>query len=118
MKTFRHLKVWNKSMIIVKEIYSLTDSFPKKEIFSLTSQMRRCAISVPSNIAEGFGRFHKLDMARFIGYSLGSLYELETQIEISYQLEYIEENRYVSILQQITETKMMLLGFIKSLRKK
>jgi four helix bundle protein len=83
MKTrhFRDLLVWQKSMALASSIYTLTDRFPKREVFGLSAQMRRCAVSVPSNIAEGHGRLSDRNLAVFPGHARGSLFELESQTE-------------------------------------
>src|SRR6202161_152688 len=83
---FRDLLVWQKSMALAVSIYTLTDRFPKRENFGLSAQMRRSAVSVPSNIAEGHGRLSDPSLALFLGHARGSLYELETQTELAIQL--------------------------------
>ena len=95
IKSHKELKVWQESMTLVEEIYSLTSFFPKNEQFGLINQMRRAVISIPSNIAEGSGRNGKAEFIRFLYISLGSLSELETQIEIAYRLKYVEENEVI-----------------------
>ncbi len=85
---YRDLIVWQKAMLLCKEVYFLTKSFPKEEVYGLTSQVRRCAISIPSNIAEGKGRNSDKEFIRFLQISLGSLYELQTQLELSLQLDF------------------------------
>ena len=87
MKTFRELIVWQKSMSFVTEIYKISKQFPKDENFGLTSQIRRSAVSIPSNISEGYGREGLNDYLRFLNISMASLFELQTQLEISYNLE-------------------------------
>lgn len=89
--SYRDLIVWQKSMQLVKEVYLLTQNFPKEELYGLVSQVRRCAISIPSNIAEGKGRNSDKDFIRFLQISLGSLYELQTQLELSIQLGYVKD---------------------------
>ena len=93
--SYRDLIVWQKSMNLAKETYQLTKSFPKEEIYGLTSQIRRCAISIPSNIAEGKGRGSDKEFVRFLQISLGSLYELNTQLELSYDLNYIKNTKTI-----------------------
>ena len=88
--SYRGLIVWQKSMKLSKEIYLLTKTFPKEELYGLTSQIRRCAISIPSNIAEGKGRNSDKEFIRFLQVALGSVYELQTQLELSLQLNYID----------------------------
>jgi len=80
LKSYKELIVWQKSMTLVKELYKLTESFPENEKFGLTSQMRRASISIPSNIAEGWGRLSRKNYIQFLRISRGSLFELETQI--------------------------------------
>ena len=80
LKSYKELIVWQKSMTLVKELYKLTESFPENEKFGLTSQMRRASISIPSNIAEGWGRLSRINYIQFLRISRGSLFELETQI--------------------------------------
>jgi four helix bundle protein len=84
IKTFRDLIVWQKSMVVVTDVYRITGRFPREEMFGLTSQMRRCAVSIPSNIAEGYGRQATGDYICFLQIALGSLYELQTQLEIAH----------------------------------
>ena len=88
--SYRDLIVWQKSMKLSKEIYLLTKTFPKEELYGLTSQIRRCAISIPSNIAEGKGRNSDKEFIMFLQVALGSVYELQTQLELSLQLNYID----------------------------
>jgi len=92
MKSYKELLVWQKSMVLVKEIYQLTASFPDVEKFGLTSQMRNAAISIPSNIAEGWGRQSRKSYIQFLRISRGSLFELETQVIIAKTLEYYNNN--------------------------
>ncbi len=87
--SYRDLIVWQKAMELAKETYLVTKTFPKEEIYGLTSQIRRCAISIPSNIAEGRGRGGDKEFVRFLQISLGSVYELQTQLDLSLELGYI-----------------------------
>jgi four helix bundle protein len=89
MKGHRDLVAWQKAMELVVEIYRVTKGFPKDELYGLTSQLRRAAVSIPSNLAEGYGRNSWKDFQRFIGLALGSLLEVETQLEISNKLGYL-----------------------------
>ncbi|NQT49509.1 four helix bundle protein [Candidatus Kuenenbacteria bacterium] len=111
---YKNLLVWQKSIILVKNLYQLTSTFPKDEIYGLTSQMRRAGISVPSNIAEGYGRYSKKELCRFIKISLGSSAELETQAIISQELGYINNEQLQNILDQINEVQKMLTGLMNS----
>lgn len=92
MHRHKELKIWKESMDLVVEIYEMTNSFPSDERFGLISQMRRSALSIPSNIAEGAGRNSSKDFARFLAIAKGSCSELETQLEVSYRLRLIEED--------------------------
>ena len=114
MSTHKDLKVWEKSMDLVVSTYKLSSHFPAAEKFGLTSQMRRAAVSVPSNIAEGAARSSTKEYIRFLYISLGSLSELETQFLISKRLEYINDILEESII----EIRKMLLGLIKNLKSK
>ncbi len=116
MKSYKEFTVWQKSMDLVILIYTKTSSFPKSELYSLTNQIRKCAISIPSNIAEGFGRYHKPDFIRFLTIAKGSLYELQTQLEISNGLEYLSTNDYKDIESQTIEIAKMLNSLIKKLK--
>jgi four helix bundle protein len=115
MNNFRELKVWQKSVDLVVEIYKITKSFPESERFNLTTQMQRCGTSIPSNIAEGAGRISAALFKNFLTISLGSAYELETQLIISKKLDYITDDVYDVIQKQITEIQRMLFGLIGTL---
>lgn len=115
INSFRDLIIWQKSMLLVTEIYKLTQSFPSQEQYGLTSQMRRCAVSIPSNIAEGYGRNSTGDYKRFLQISVGSTFELQTQIEIAYNLRFIEKEIFESIIEKAKELDRMLLSLIKKL---
>lgn len=98
MKSYKDLIVWQKSMSLVNEIYLTTKSFPEEEKFSLVSQMRRSAISIPSNIAEGYGRGSKSEYARFVKIARGSMYELDTQMEIAKSQKFLTQENYKNII--------------------
>ena len=115
MHNFKELKIWQKGRRFVKDIYVLTKQFPKEELFVLTSQMRRAAISIPSNIAEGSGRGSDKDFARFIDIATGSSYELESQLYVAYDLEYFSEVELDNNLDKIQEIQKMLFNFKKHL---
>lgn len=110
--SYRELDVWKHSRILVKSIYQLTRKLPKDEQFGLTNQLRRAVISVPSNIAEGCGRNHFKDSIQFFFIARGSLYEEETQIIVSSDLEFVSQADHDLILEQITRCKKILNGFI------
>jgi four helix bundle protein len=118
MKTrhFRDLQVWQRSMALAASIYTLTNRFPKREVFGLTAQMRRSAVSVPSHIAEGHGRLTDPGFALFLGHARGSLYELETQTELAIQLGFAEAAADKDALDLIHEVARMLNGFLAKVR--
>jgi len=112
-KSFKDLIVWQKSYQLVLEVYRATKKFPKVEIYSLVSQMRRAVISIPSNISEGYGRQHKLEYRHFLSIAYSSLCELETQVLLSKDLQYIiEEQDYRNIGRLIREVGSMLYRMI------
>jgi four helix bundle protein len=108
---YKELIVWQKSFELTKKIYQLTSKIHKEEQFGLISQMRRCSVSIPSNIAEGYGRFSKKYFLNFIKISMGSLLELETQVLLSKDLELVSETKEIE--DYITEIKKMLSTLIK-----
>jgi len=114
VRTFRELVVWQKALDLVKEIYRVTQEFPKEEIFGLTSQLRRAAVSVPSNIAEGQGRLTEKEFRQFLGNARGSLAEVETQIIISKDLDFINDQDFKNLSAMITEVGRVLNGLISS----
>jgi four helix bundle protein len=93
IETYRDLKVWQKAMDLVVEIYQITKKFPKEELFPLTSQIQRAVTSVPTNIAEGHGRLHRPEYIRFLSIAMGSLMETETHLHIAIRLGYINQNK-------------------------
>ena len=111
----KDLEAWKKSIDLVKDIYSITKDFPSSEQFGLVSQMRRAAVSIPSNLAEGSARFSDKDCTRFIDISLGSLAELETQIIIAKELNFIKENQ--ALLEKIKKVNALLIVLRKYLNK-
>ena len=102
INSYRDLDVWKQSRQLVKSVYQLSRSFPKEEQFGLTNQLRRAAISVPSNIAEGSGRNHSKDSIQFFFIARGSLYEIETQLIIASDLEFISGKQLDEVLEQVT----------------
>jgi four helix bundle protein len=115
VKSFRDLIVWQRAMDLVKYVYAITVNFPLIEKYGLTDQIRRSAVSVPSNIAEGYGRGSKNDYVRFLQIARGSLFELETQIEIAFLLKYLKDKEYANIFDQSIEIEKMLNSLIKKL---
>jgi four helix bundle protein len=116
METHKNLLVWQKSISFVTAIYELTRTFPKEEIYCLISQLRRAAISIPSNIAEGSARKNTKEFIQFLHVSLGSAAELETQLIISVNLGYIDNQTSISLQNELEEIFKMLSGLIRSLK--
>ncbi|WP_420384890.1 four helix bundle protein [Roseivirga sp.] len=115
MKGFRSLIVWQKAHHLALEVYKASESFPKPEQFAVTNQLRRAALSVPTNIAEGSGRKSKKEYAQFLNISMGSIHETEYLLEFSKDLEYIEEPLATAFFEKIEEIKSMLFVLIKNL---
>lgn len=115
---YRELLVWQKGMDLVDMVYDHTQPMPREEMFGLTSQIRRSAVSVPSNLAEGHARSSTRDFLRFIAISKGSLAELETQLLIAERRHYIEKKAVNAMLDQCDEVNRMLTGLQKSLNEK
>jgi four helix bundle protein len=115
---FRDLKAWQLGMDLAEHIYLITDSFPKSEAYGLTSQIRRAAVSVPSNLAEGCGRDSTKEFLHFIAIAIGSICELETQTLLSHRLKYIKLDDLEKILTLLTETRRTIHGLQKYLRAK
>ncbi len=113
--TFRDLKAWQKAFDLAQSLYRATRSFPREEVFGLTSQIRRAAVSVVSNIAEGKGRASDKDLLRFLGNAKGSLFELETQIVLSERLCYLNKTDAQRLIAQITETGKLISGLMRAL---
>ena len=111
MTNFRNLKIWQKGMDIVVDIYKLTKFLPHEEKIDLRSQMTRAAVSIPSNIAEGCSRSSQKDFKRFLEVSLGSAFELETQLLICQRLNFIEENSINIMLKTLHEEQKMINGY-------
>jgi len=116
IKTYRDLVVWQKAMALVTAVYRITKNFPKEESFGLTSQMRRSAVSVPSNIAEGYGRHSTNDYIRFLQIAMGSVYELQTQLEIARNLEYVTTELFNKNYESTRELERMLSSLIAKLK--
>ena len=118
ISSFRDLRVWQAGMSLVETIYRLTQSFPSQETYGLTSQMRRAAVSVPSNIAEGHTREHSREFLNFISIALGSLAELQTQTEIAGRLKYLTADQVNSIIDQSVSLSRQLFSLRNALLKK
>jgi len=116
MRNFRKLSVWEKSHTLTLNIYKSTSSFPKEELYGLTSQMRRAASSIPSNIAEGCGRNTQAQFARFLNIAFGSASELEYQLILSKDLSFINNEAFSELFEKITEVKRMLYSLIQKVQ--
>jgi len=112
--TFRDLKCWQKAFDLSLSIYNATRLFPKEELFGLTSQLRRAAVSVVSNIAEGKGRFSEKDLLRFLANARGSLFELETQVALAERLGYLAKAEAIRLLAEASETGKLINGLIRA----
>ena len=115
IRNFRDLEVWKKGIEIVKDVYGMMSAFPKQELYGLTNQMQRNSISIPSNIAEGFNRFHNKEYKQFLYIALGSCAELETQTEIAVELKYIDEQKKTFLIEKLDHESRMLSNLIKKL---
>ena len=115
IQTYRDLIVWQKSMKLVTSVYELTKQFPATELYGLTSQIQRAAVSIPSNIAEGYGRKSNQDFARFLQIAKGSLFELQTQLEIANNLNYLNQDQLSSFSQFTLEIEKMLGSLISKI---
>lgn len=115
IKTYRDLDIWKKGIGIVKDIYAITEEFPKTEIYGLVTQMRRSSVSIPSNIAEGFRRYHNKEYRQFLYVALGSCAELETQLTISQDLKYINKEKELQLLEKLDHLCRMTMNLIKKL---
>ncbi len=116
-ESYKNLKIWKDSVTLAADVYSLTKKFPKDEVFGVTSQLRRAVVSISSNIAEGSSRSSKKDYTRFIDIAIGSLHEVESLLAITFQLNYLSENEYVKITEQIKNLGILIGGFRKYLMK-
>jgi len=116
MHHFKELNVWQKSIQLATNIYDLTTQYPKQETYGLTSQIRRCTISISSNIAEGAGRFSEKEFRHFLNIAYGSSFELETQLIISKNLKYVDDDSFETLNNKITDVQKMLYKLIKSIK--
>ncbi len=112
---FKNLKIWQVSMDILSDVYNITKNYPQVENYGLVSQLRRAAVSVPSNIAEGSSRTSNKDFNRFLEISLGSLFELQTQLIFSKSNQFLTQEQFLEIDQKVTELQKMITGFQKKL---
>jgi four helix bundle protein len=118
MHNFKELIVWQQSRSLVKDVYQLTQKFPADEKFGLTQQVRRASVSIPSNIAEGSGRGTNKDFVRFIDIANGSALELETQLYLAFDLEYISQSECEVISKKLLDIERLIYNFKKTLSKK
>ncbi len=116
VKNYRDLIVWQKAMDLVILVYQFTDSFPQKEVFGLTNQVRRAAVSIPSNIAEGQGRNSNRDFRHFLSIARGSLQEVETQLELARRLGYLREDDLINISEVSCEVARLINGLSRALK--
>ena len=117
MKNFRDIKVWHKAHDLTLKVYKITETFPREEIYGLTSQIRRAAASIPTNIAEGSGRRSDAELARFLEIAFGSTSEVEYLLQLSKDLSLLDTSTYERINGEVIEIKRMLATFIKTIRK-
>ena len=117
MTSYKNLDAWKNAMHLVKEVYLLTRNYPKEELYALTSQTKRAVVSVPSNIAEGIGRQYKKDTLQFLHISRGSLYEVETLLNIAVMTEIIKEEEFNNIIPSIEKSLQVLNGLINYYQK-
>jgi four helix bundle protein len=117
-QNYKDLIAWQKAMDLVNVLYDVTEAFPKHEIYSLTNQMRRAAVSVPSNIAEGQAHYSNREFRHFLRHSRGSLAELETQVLIAQRRNYLSELQAAQLLKRTDEVNRILSGLINSLKEK
>jgi four helix bundle protein len=115
-ESYRDLIAWRKAMDLVSEIYRFTQTFPREELYGLTNQLRRAAVSVPSNIAEGQARFSKKEFHQFLSHARGSLVEIEMQIMIAENLRYLSQEKAQTLLDRCSELGEILNGLIGSIR--
>ncbi|MFP3868894.1 MAG: four helix bundle protein [Desulfobacteraceae bacterium] len=117
IRSYRDLVAWQKAMELVTQVYQVSKKFPKEEIYALLSQLRRAAVSIPSNIAEGQGRSSKGEFLQFLGHAKGSLSELETQVLIARNLSYLNEAETYKLLELTEELGRILNGLVASVKK-
>jgi len=116
MKDFRKIVVWQKAHALTLRVYKVTSSFPKDELYGLTSQIRRASASIPANLAEGCGRDTQPELARFVQIASGSASELEYHLLLARDLGFIDESTYFELDLSVNEIKKMLVGFAKAVR--
>jgi four helix bundle protein len=118
MHNFKEILGWKKAMEMAEEVYKVTKNFPSEERYGLTSQIRRCAVSVSSNIAEGAGRKSHKEFIQFLRISLGSSFELETQLILAKNIGFLNQDEFDRVIEILKETQRLMIGFEKSLKSK
>ena len=116
MRNFRNYDVWNAGVDFSVHVYELTEQFPRKELYALCDQLQRASVSIPSNIAEGCSRRSQNEFAQFLEISLGSSYEVETQMEIARRLKYVKEEQFEGIITEVQSIEKRLTSLINSVR--
>ena len=116
MNNYKKLEIWQEAMNLVCDVYKLTKKFPKEEMYGLASQIRRCSVSVPSNVAEGAGRNGNNEFINFLGIACGSCCELDTQLILASRLGYLEINETMDVFKKIEYIKRMIVNLIKRLK--
>jgi four helix bundle protein len=117
MRPHHNLEAWNKAVDLVIDIYKSTEAFPKEERYGLTSQIRRAAVSIPANVAEGAGRYSQREFAHFLSNAQGSASELETELIISHRLRYLDETTFSRLIEQLERIGRLITGLSKHVRK-
>ncbi|AOW20261.1 four helix bundle protein [Urechidicola croceus] len=118
MHNFKELNVWKEAKDFSVEVFKITNTFPKSELYGITSQINRASVSIPSNIAEGASRKSDKDFSRFIQIALGSSFELETQLIISNEINYLDEITFNKVIEQLNKIQKMLFNFNRHLQNK
>jgi S23 ribosomal protein. len=116
-KNFRDLIVWQKAMALARDVYKASSALPQRESYGLASQIRRAALSIPSNIAEGHGRLTDLQFRHFLGNARGSLFELQTQLELAANLSYFDTKQARNLMDQSTEVARLINGLLSSMKR-
>ena len=115
IKNFKDLRIWQEAVLFAEQIYKITKEFPKDELYGIVNQMRRAAVSIPSNIAEGFMRYHNKEFKQFLFIALGSSAEIETQLIVSHKLQYITEKKLSMLSEKSDKINRMIMALVKKL---
>jgi four helix bundle protein len=115
IKNYQELNIWKRSVEMAIEIYNTSKNFPKEDLYGLTSQMRRASVSIPSNIAEGFNRYHNKEFRQFLYVNLGSCAEVETQLFIAQRLNYVDQEKASKLIKELGEIGKMINSLIKKI---